>query len=65
VVADIKNIEKVIAQVNGTMAIEGMPLSSADKERIRKCAGNDRLVEKTVSELVQKHIVGNSYEQRL
>lgn len=61
----MKSIEKVITEVNGTMAIEGMPLTQEDRDRIRKCAGNNRLVDKTVSELVKKHSAGVSHEQRL
>ena len=49
------------------MAIEGMPLTQNDKDRIRRCAGNNELVEKTIAELVKKHTVtrGYSYDQRL
>jgi len=42
-----------------------MPLTQTDKDRIRHCAGNDELVEKTIAELIKKHTVnrGNSHEQ--
>lgn len=62
----MKDLEKLIDEVNGTMAMEGMPLTEADKDRIRCCAGNDELVEKTIAELVKKHTVGKKYshEQR-
>ena len=30
-------IERIVRNVNATMAMEGMPLHSADKERIREC----------------------------
>ena len=61
------NIERIIEQVNSSMAMEGMPLTKKDKERIRTCAGNDDKVERMVSELVKKHSAAMepAYEQRL
>ncbi len=63
----MKDIEKLIDEVNGSMSIEGMPLTPADKERIRLCVGDDKKVEKTIAELVKKHSVVNEYrhEQQL
>ncbi|WP_198343585.1 hypothetical protein [Paenibacillus senegalimassiliensis] len=51
----MKNLEKLIEQVNGSMSIEGMPLTESDKERIRHYAGDDAKVEEAVAELVKKH----------
>lgn len=51
----MKDIDKIIEQVNGSMSIEGMPLTSKDKARIKRCAGNDVKVEKEVAELIRKH----------
>ena len=51
----MKDIERVIKQVNGSMSIEGMPLTSNDKDRIRQCAGDNNKVDKEVAELVKKH----------
>lgn len=63
----MRDIEKVIEQVNGSMAIEGMPLTDEDRERIRRCAGNHELVEREVQTLVKKYFVPavNMHEQRL
>lgn len=63
----MKDLEKLIDEVNGSMSMEGMPLTKTDKDRIRRCAGNDELVEKTIAELVKKHTVVRefSHEQRL
>lgn len=55
----MKNTEKIIEQTNGTMSISGMPLTSADKDRIRKCVGNDTLVEETIKKLITKHTQQN------
>jgi hypothetical protein len=63
----MRDLEKLIDEVNGSMSIEGMPLTKDDKDRIRHCAGNDKLVEKTIAELVKKHTAARSYghEQQL
>ena len=37
----MKDLEKLIDEVNGSMSIEGMPLTKTDKDRRRRCAGND------------------------
>lgn len=53
----MKDLEKLIDEVNATMSMEGMPLTEADKDRLRRCADNHELVEKTIAELVKKHTV--------
>lgn len=63
----MKDLEKLIDEVDASMSMEGMPLTKTDKNRIRHCAGNDELVEKAITELIKKHSVvrGNGHEQRL
>ncbi|OCN03302.1 hypothetical protein A7X67_13180 [Clostridium sp. W14A] len=63
----MNNIEKLIDEVNGTMSIEGMPLTPADRERIRLCAGDEKKVEETIAELVRKHSTSKEHhhEQQL
>jgi hypothetical protein len=63
----MRDLEKLIDEVNGSMSIEGMPLTQTDKDRIRRCAGDEKLVEETIAELVKKHAVVRDYsnEQRL
>ncbi|MED4954513.1 hypothetical protein GNQ08_18315 [Paenibacillus macerans] len=63
----MRDMEKLIEQVDGTMAMEGMPLTQDDKDRIRHCAGNDKLVEETIAKLIKKHAVikEHPYEQQL
>lgn len=63
----MKSIDKIIEQVDGSMRIEGMPLTKEDKERIRRCAGSEKLVEAEIRTLVKKHSVPtvNTHEQRL
>ncbi|PYG89351.1 hypothetical protein LY28_00568 [Ruminiclostridium sufflavum DSM 19573] len=52
-----KDLERLINEVNGSMSIKGMPLTDADKDRIRRCVGNDKLVNETIAELVKKHTI--------
>lgn len=49
----MRNIEKIIKEVNGSMAMEGMPLTEEDKKRMRLCAGDRDKVDKMVSELIE------------
>lgn len=37
----MRDIEQAIREVNGTMAIEGMPLTEADKENMRAVLRGD------------------------
>lgn len=51
------DIETVIQQVKGSMAIEGMTLSEEDQERIRQTAFAPHKVETVIQGLVKKHSV--------
>ena len=63
----MKNLEELINEVNGSMSMEGMPLTQNDKDRIRRCAGNDELVEEETAKLIKKYTVakGDNHEQQL
>jgi len=39
------DLERLIDEVNGSMSMEGMPLTKADKDRIRRCVGNNNLID--------------------
>ncbi len=51
----MKDIEKIIGEVNGTMAVEGMPLTEQDKQRLRECITGKTSYDDMVKELVKKH----------
>lgn len=51
------DIETIVREVDSSMAMEGMPLYSEDKDRIRKCLKNPDSLEKMVGSLVEKHTV--------
>lgn len=62
----MRNIELIIKQVDASMAMEDMPLTEKDRERIRLCVGDDKRVEDTIDVLVNQYTVkrGQEYEQR-
>jgi hypothetical protein len=53
----MKDVEKIIGEVNGTMAIEGMPLTDQDKDRLRECITGKTSYDEMVRRLVKKHTV--------
>ncbi|MHB1392637.1 MAG: hypothetical protein ACYCYE_06090 [Clostridia bacterium] len=61
----MRDLEKLIDEVNGSMSMEGMPLTKADKDRIRRCAGNDELVEEAIAELIKKHKAVKTHSSEL
>lgn len=53
----MSDIESIVREVDSSMAMEGMPLYSEDKERIRKCLADLSNLEKMVGSLVEKHTI--------
>ena len=53
----MRDIESIVREVDSSMAMEGMPLYSEDKERIRKCLADIGSIEKMVGSLVEKHTI--------
>jgi hypothetical protein len=51
----MSEIDKIVNEVNGSMAIEGMPLTDADKERIRISLSSKEQFQKILRELILKH----------
>ena len=51
------DIEKIVREVDSSMAMEGMPLTREDKDRIRKCLSEPSAVEYMISSLLAKHTV--------
>ena len=49
------DIEKIVREVDSSMAMEGMPLTHEDKDRIRKCLSEPSAVEDMISSLLAKH----------
>ena len=54
---DNKRIEKIILKVNANLSIEGMPLSTSDRKRIKDCLNGKITVNDSVKKLVEKHTV--------
>ena len=53
----MSDINRIINEVNSSMAMEGMPLTDADKERIRLSLISKEQYQKTLKELIIKHSV--------
>lgn len=53
----MQNIERTISNINGSMSMEGMPLTEQDKERLRECLSGKTSFDEMVRRLVQKHTV--------
>jgi hypothetical protein len=53
----MSDIESIVREVDSSMAMEGMPLRSEDKDRIRKCLTDLSTLERMVGSLVEKHTV--------
>ncbi len=56
----VKDIEKIVQEVDASMTLEGLPLTEEDKERIRVCLNNPSLFDKIIKELIEKHTVSNT-----
>ena len=51
------DIEKIVREVDSSMAMEGMPLTHEDKDRIRKCLSEPSAVEHIISSLLARYTV--------
>ena len=51
----MSEIDKIVNEVNGSMAIEGMPLTDEDKERIRISLADRKKFQAILNELILKH----------
>jgi len=60
----MRSTDQKIRIVNATMAMEGMPLTSEDKKRLRDIFDGRATVEETVQDLIKKHsqVAINTYE---
>ena len=53
----MENTEKIIGEINGTMAMEGMPLTEDDKNMLRKCISGEISSDEMVKRLVKHYTV--------
>lgn len=53
----MSEIERIINEVDSSMSMEGLPLTSADKERISVCLNNPKMLDSMINELLNKHRV--------
>jgi len=53
----MSEIERIIKEVHSSMAMEGLPLTPADQDRIRKCLTDPTCLDSVIRALVAKHSV--------
>lgn len=53
----MREIEKVIDEVDSSMSMEGMPLTNEDKDRLRICLANPSEINNIIGDLIKKHTV--------
>ena len=53
----MKDIGQIIKEVNGTMTMEGMPLTEEDKERLRLCLSDKVSFEEMKKRMIKKHTI--------
>ena len=53
----MSEIDKIIVNVDSSMAMEDMPLTQEDIDRIRICLSNPDIMDELLAELLQKHTV--------
>ena len=64
----MSEIERIVREVDSSMAMEGLPLTAEDKGRIRRCLSEPSSLEQTIGSLLRKHTVPaqrTGYAQRL
>ncbi|MGX8700909.1 antitoxin VbhA family protein [Caproiciproducens sp.] len=50
-------IEKIIGEINGTLAIEGMPLTEGDKDMLRRCMNGETSTDEMIKRLIKQYTV--------
>ncbi|MEI3061269.1 MAG: hypothetical protein V8T29_11655 [Oscillospiraceae bacterium] len=53
----MREIERIVREVDSSMAMEGLPLTVEDKDRIRRCLSEPSSLEQTIGSLLRKHTV--------
>ena len=56
----MSEIEKIVIEVDSSMAMEGLPLTEEDKNRIKYCLENPNIVDQLIQDLLQKHKVSSN-----
>jgi len=53
----VNDIEQIVKEVQGSMSMEGLPLTAADKDRIRSCLTDPGCLDSVIRALLAKHAV--------
>lgn len=51
----MRDVEKIIGEINGTMAIEGMPLTDEDRDMLRECITGKTTPDEMIKRLVKRY----------
>lgn len=51
----MSDMEKIISEVDSSMAMEGMPLTDEDRERLYVYLNDPSALQQMLSELIKKH----------
>ena len=53
----MSDIDKIISEVDSSMTMEGLPLTSEDKDRIRLCLTDPSVLDQLIQEIIKKYTV--------
>lgn len=53
----MSEIERIIKEVDSSMKMEGLPLTTMDKDRIRSCLADPSSMDSIIRALLSKHTV--------
>ena len=59
----MRDVEQTIREVNGTMAIEGMPLTDEDKNRLRDILHERVSIDEVIEQLTKKYTAESGRKQ--
>jgi citrate lyase gamma subunit len=51
----MRDVEQTVREVNGTMAIEGMPLTDEDKDRLRSILRGEVSYDAAIRAIIEKY----------
>ena len=56
----MSNIEKIISEVDSSMAMEGLPLTGEDKDRLRMYLRDSSVLDRLIEDIITKYTVVNT-----
>lgn len=53
----MSDVDKIISEIDSSMAMEGLPLTSEDKERIRQYLADPSVLDQLIRDIIKKYTV--------